>query len=73
MNTKQLCKYPSESLIAFARAMERAQNGNSIIEGHTAITVGCFEHGIGRLVIQFSTTGAFIEYFDEEFKKLIHE
>ena len=73
MNTKQLCGYPSESFIAFARAMERAQNGNSIIEGHTAITVGCFEYGIGRLAIQFSTTGAFIEYFDEEFKKLIHE
>ena len=73
MNTKQLCGYPSESFIAFARAMERAKKDNSIIDGHTVIKVSSFEYGIGRLAIQFSTTGAFIEYFDEEFKKLIHE
>lgn len=73
MNTKQLCKYPSESFVAFARAMERAQKSNQIIEGHTAIKVSSFEYGIGRLAIEFSATGAFVEYFDEEFKKLIHE
>ncbi len=73
MNTKQIYGYPEESFIAFARAMERAKNGNQIIEGRTVITVSSFEYGIGRFAIQFSTTSAFVEYFDEEFKKLVHE